>query len=200
MDARRLIRAAILAALVFGGWAWYEDVGHECGRHASFTTIRSHRGFCRSPERPALTFLKMIASAQADFRANNPDGDGVNQFWRTDVAGLFALAQKGGPAIQLIPLDLALADARPFYDLSGYGKRQPKSGYWFKAIRHADETTIDAVTQFAVCAYPDDLSRDKYTFVVDENNRIFRTATPLPQGVDVFPTAEELKAQWNIVG
>src|SRR5262245_5934571 len=73
-------------------------------------TFQSHRH--KNPERPASTCLKMIACAQADFRANDRDDDGQNQFWRADIAGLYALAPGGGSAIKLIPLDLALADAR----------------------------------------------------------------------------------------
>lgn len=59
----------------------------------------------------ASTTLKTISSAQADFRVNDRDGDGVNQFWRADIAGLYALAPGGGPAIRLIELSTAAADA-----------------------------------------------------------------------------------------
>src|SRR6185369_6911110 len=103
-------------------------------------------------ERPPSTALKTIASAQADFRANDRDGDGRNQFWRADIAGLYALAPGGGPAIRLIERSLALADARPVYDLTRDGERAPKQGYWYRAIRPADEKTIDAASQFAAVA------------------------------------------------
>src|SRR3954469_2351933 len=61
-------------------------------------------------ERNPSTSLKSITSAQADFRANDRDGDGVNQFWRADIAGLYALAPGGGPAMRLIELSVAAAD------------------------------------------------------------------------------------------
>ncbi|MBI3857451.1 MAG: hypothetical protein HY293_17330 [Planctomycetes bacterium] len=181
---------AILIAAGLGAFIFVASNGcFEC------VTFQSHRH--HSSERPASTCLKMISSAQAEFRANDRDGSRTANFWRADIAGLYALAPGGGPAIKLIPLDLALADGRPARDLSALGKPKPKSGYWFKAIRHADETTIDAVTQFAACAYPADPAKDKYTFVVDENNTVYRTALPHPQGIEVFPTEEEMKQSWS---
>ena len=41
-----------------------------------------------SIERNASATLKSFASAQADFRGNDRDVDGIQQFWRGDVAGL----------------------------------------------------------------------------------------------------------------
>jgi len=153
----------------------------------------------RTPEeRPASTLLKTLSSAQADFRANDRDGDGVNQFWRADIAGLYALAPGGGPAIRLIGRDLALADARPVYDLTLDGERKPLKGYWFRALRHADEQKIDAASQFAAEAYPAEYPRTgKYTFILDENNTIFRADLGHGRGLDVFPTDEELRTKWS---
>jgi hypothetical protein len=149
-------------------------------------------------ERPPSTALKTIFSAQADFRANDRDGDGKNQFWRADIAGLYALAPGGGPAIRLIERSLALADARPLYDLTRDGERAPKQGYWYRAIRHADEKTIDAVSQFAAVAYPADYPKSgKYTFIVDENSTIFRADLGHGKGLEVFPTDDELRTKWS---
>jgi len=156
------------------------------------TLQRSH-----PTERPPSTALKTIASAQADFRANDRDGDGVNQFWRADIAGLYALAPSGGPAIRLIERSLALADARPVYDLTQPGERAPKQGYWYRAIRGADEKTLDAGARFAAVAYPADYPKSgKYTFIVDENNTIFRADLGHGKGLEGFPTDDELRTKW----
>jgi hypothetical protein len=150
-----------------------------------------------SAERPASSALKTLTSAQADFRANDRDGDKVSQFWRADIAGLYALAPGGGPAIRLIERSLALADARPVYDLTQDGERKPLKGYWFRSIRHADEKTIDAASQFAAVAYPAEYPQSgKYTFIVDENNTIFRCDLGHGNGLEVYPTDDELKAKW----
>jgi hypothetical protein len=141
--------------------------------------------------------LKTLTSAQADFRANDRDGDKVSQFWRADIAGLYALAPGGGPAIRLIERSLALADARPVYDLAPEGERKPWKGYWYRAIRHADEKTIDAVSQFAAVAYPAEYpSSGRYTFIVDENNTIYRCDLGHGRGLEVYPTHDELKTKW----
>ena len=151
-----------------------------------------------SEERPPSTALKTIASAQADFRANDRDGDGLNQFWRADIAGLYALAPGGGPAIRLIERSLALADARPAYDLSRDGERSPKQGYWYRAIRHADEKTVDAVARFAAVAYPAEYPKTgKYTYILDENNTIFRADLGHGKGLEVYPTDDELRTKWS---
>jgi len=149
-------------------------------------------------ERSPSTTLKTFTSAQADFRANDRDGDGVAQFWRADIAGLYALSPGGGPAIRLIERSAALADARPVYDLTTPGERAPFLGYWFRAIRHADEMTIDAASRFAAVAYPAEYPKSgKYTFIVDENNSIFRADLGHGKGLEVYPTDEELKTKWS---
>ena len=100
-------------------------------------TLQSHRH--GSNERNPSTGLKTLASAQAYFRANDQDNDGVNQFWRSDVSGLYTVAPTGSPAIKLIELSVACADDRPKTDILKYSILAPKAGYWYRAIRHADE-------------------------------------------------------------
>jgi hypothetical protein len=154
-------------------------------------------------ERNPSTSLKTISSAQADFRANDRDWNRKNDFWRGDIAGLYTLIPnlpEGSPdrvAIKLIELSVAAADDRPVTDISRYAPRSAKGGYWYRAIRHADETTLDP-DRFAACAYPDSPSAGRYTFIIDENNTIFRRELgPQQRGVEVFPNDEELKQQWT---
>ena len=149
-------------------------------------------------ERNPSTCLKGLTSAQADFRANDRDGDRVMQFWRRDVAGLYALAPGGGYALKLIELSVAAADDRPVLDLSPYAVRSPKAGYWFRAIRHADEDpkALDP-NRFAYCAFPDNPSAGKYLFIVDENNTVFRSDANGRRGIEIYPTEEELRTSWS---
>jgi hypothetical protein len=183
-----LILLVLLAGVVAPAFDFHVDC-------SSCWLFRRHRH--GSFERTSSTTLKTICSAQADFRANDRDGDGVNQFWRADIAGLYAMTPGGGPAIRLIELSTALADARPAYDLSAYGPRAPRAGYWFRALRHADEKDLDAVHRFAAVAYPADYPKSgRYTFIVDENNTLFRADLGHGRGIEVFPTDEELQKQW----
>lgn len=178
-----LVLIAVVGAVIFFG------ICKVCGEWGS------HR---HTFERPVEKTLKSIPSAQADFRANDRDGDGINQFWRADVAGLYTLAPGGGPAIKLIELSVAAADDRPKSDLTPYSARAPKAGYWFRSIRHADEDPkkLDP-NRFAYCAFPDTPSAGKYIFIVDENNTIFRSAANGRRGIEVFPTEQELKTSWS---
>ena len=69
-----------------------------------------------SYERRPETSLKTIVSAQEEFRSKDSDGDGIRQFWRADVTGLYTSRPGGDPAkpiIKLIELSVACADDRP---------------------------------------------------------------------------------------
>jgi hypothetical protein len=148
-------------------------------------------------ERTPSTTLKTITSAQADFRANDRDGDGRNQFWRADIAGLYAHAPGGGPAIRLIELSTAAADDRPMLSIDPHARRAPKEGYWYRALRHADEKTIDADHRFAAECHPADYpTSGRWTFIVDENNTLFRADLGHGKGLEVFPSLDELMRTW----
>jgi len=105
-----------------------------------------------SYERGASTSLKTIAVAEADFRTNDRDGNGVNDFWTFDVKGLYtmtncAVAGKAGgtvdPPIRLIELSLACADSDPAIapaggecmDITQLGVVAAKAGYWYCALQ-----------------------------------------------------------------
>jgi prepilin-type N-terminal cleavage/methylation domain-containing protein len=104
-----------------------------------------------SNERNASTSLKTLTSAQADFRANDRDGNKVNDFWTGNVSGLYTLTSASilgnsnlttDPAIKLIELSLASADADGTFPAAG-GENLPlatfalastKAGYWYNAL------------------------------------------------------------------
>jgi hypothetical protein len=109
-------------------------------------------------ERQATTSLKMLSSAEADFRANDRDWNHVNDFWTGDVKGLYTMtsaAEKGAgvrpkdPPIRLIALDVAAADADPaVVPAGGENMALPEpaavhKGYWFIALL-TDKTLDDA--------------------------------------------------------
>jgi hypothetical protein len=152
-----------------------------------------------SEERPAPVFLKHYTSAQADFRSNDRDGDKVQNFWRGDIAGLYVLTPPGSDErVKLIEIALAEADDRATTALPPDMVKAPKAGYWFRAIRHADEKEkVDAEFRFAACAFPASYPKSgRWTYAVDERNSIFRRDLGRPGGIEVFPTDEELRTQW----
>lgn len=78
-----------------------------------------------SNERHASRLLKSLAPAEADFRANDRDQNGIQDFWTGDVAGLYE-------AGRLIERELAEADAAPLKPL--VPKPVPFHGYFFRAL------------------------------------------------------------------
>lgn len=131
--------------------------------------------------------LKVLTSAQADFRSNDRDNNDVPDYWRKDVAGLYTITDAKGVMIRLIELSTALADERPASDLSAIGQRAPKNGLWLRAILHEGEDPAKPDRdRFAFAAIPVD-PKD-YTFIVDENNTVFRAKLPPGRKLTVFPS------------
>ena len=89
--------------------------------------------------------------AEHDFRANDREGNRVNDFWTADIKGLYTLTNAaiignaGGNVdspIKLIELSLALADADDLVPPAGgeniavasFGVRAAKAGYWYATM------------------------------------------------------------------
>ena len=107
-----------------------------------------------SNERSASTSLKTLATAQADFRANDRDWNHVNDFWTYNVAGLYTMTSAAvsgaaantttDPAIKLIEVSMASADSEgsaasiagnaEYAPLSMFAVSSPKASYWFIAL------------------------------------------------------------------
>jgi hypothetical protein len=151
-------------------------------------------------ERSPAAYLKTLATAQADFRANDRGKTHEQVFWREDVAGLYGLNPGGGTVqdfIKLIEFSVALADDRPKIDLDRLGEKRPKNGYWYRAILKKGEPPIQASSQFACCAFPARYSATRrWTYIIDEGNTIYRADLGHGRGVEVFPDEEELRRLW----
>lgn len=185
----------------FAGWLW-QGTGHAepwkirwtmtglgmlvlmFGAGMAFTAVAHQTGWLlRSPvplvtggmeNRYAVSSLKSIASAQADFRGNDREDNKIQDFWCKDVAGLYALKGIDGQPLRLIDLSVAEADDRPVTDLRPYSQRRaPASGFWFRTLpRGAD---VPATDGFAVCAYPHEGGEGTFMFLVTETGTIYRT-------------------------
>ena len=147
--------------------------------------------------RNASTSLKTISAAQADFRANDRDWNHENDYWRSDVAGLYAVEVQGY-AIKLIELSVASADDRPTTDIEKFAMKGPKAGFWYRALPHADEKTRGP-DRFAACTFPVSLEAGRWgTYIIDEENVIRRRLLGHAKGIEAYPTAAELKArEWE---
>jgi hypothetical protein len=145
-------------------------------------------------ERRAVEALKRLAVAEADFRANDRDGNRIQDFWTGDVAGLHDVTDPvSGRPLALIERAVADADAAP---LPMHPRRHaPYAGYSFVAMteeRRLWGSELYAVhtngvrlggpfhnhSKFAFCAYPAAYGRTgRRTFVINEGNTVFMVDT-----------------------
>jgi len=140
--------------------------------------------------------LYWIASAQVAYRAQRKQADGSEEFWKQDISGFYRLPSKSGSPIALIPIDMALADARPATDLATLGFRQPYLGYWYQSIvNEGDPNSLDP-KRFAACCFPDNYEPGAYTFIVNENATVFKKDLGKRGGVDIFP-ADPFESGWK---
>lgn len=160
-----------------------------------------HRAQSMTNERYASAMLKTLATAEADFRSNDRDGNRVNDFWVADVSGLYRILANGD-AIKLIEMAVAVADARPAVPVDAtdalpsdaktklqlVGTAAAKAGYHFAAIEKVQEADGKFVkydegkgrntSRFGFCAYPAEYGpKGKMTFAITENNISYKKDT-----------------------
>jgi hypothetical protein len=191
-------------------------------RHALFGIVLLGAGACwerdwrsrdqAQNERHASTALKMLSSAEADFRGNDRDVNGVNDFWTADVAGLYYVQAWGRP-IALIPKEIADADASPLRATTK--DPVPFHGYYFAALWSDESVTPPALyrqetdgktgkvhnlTQFGFVAYPaePDVS-GKYIFVLNENNSLRMAHASEGPPPESWPNFRDAKRTWGTV-
>jgi hypothetical protein len=156
-------------------------------------------------DRNAAATIKTLHSAEIDFRDNDRDGDGRRQFWRADVAGLYALLPKGSDEmIKLIEISAAGADLHPVgtarlgeagpgvVGQDQYAASCPKAGYWYAALRFEDEVDGRLHTdRFVFCAVPDTPSAGRVLFAVTHEGVVWeapvRGARDVPRAFPLDP-------------
>jgi type II secretory pathway pseudopilin PulG len=105
-----------------------------------------------SNERNAMASIRTLCFAEADFRGNDRDGNGVNDYWTADVKGLYTMTSASVPGariedttdqpVKLIELSVACADVDGAlvtaggenHPLSLMALPFPKAGYWYAAM------------------------------------------------------------------
>lgn len=147
--------------------------------------------------RNAWSSLKTISSAQADFRANDRDGNHQNDYWRPDLAGLYAL-EVDGYQINLIERSLAMADDRALVREDVEAPKEPKAGFWYRGLPHADEKTRGP-DRFAACSFPVRLEAGRFgTYIICEDNNVRRRLLGHAKGIEAYPGEAELKSgHWS---
>ena len=144
-----------------------------------------------SNDRNAMSTIKTLGTAEADFRANDRDGNEVTDFWTGDVAGLYCIGRDRSDAIKLIELSAAGADSAPLkgaYPLSidSFINSGPKAGYWYWAIR-AGGPNYD-LARFSFLSYPDSRAAGRTAFILNEEMTVYRRKVDeLLRGTDRLP-------------
>ncbi len=130
-------------------------------------------------ERNASASLRTLAAAEADFRANDRDGNQANDFWTGDVSRLYFMKVKG-EELRLIDRSIAEADDNPAEPVH----QQAKAGYRFAAVDiDAEGEPYDAGSgrhpaKFAFCAYPETYpATGRMTFLLNENHEMWKKDT-----------------------
>ncbi len=132
--------------------------------------ISSLRG---SNERNASGSLKTLVSAEVDFRQNDRDANGTNDFYVADIRGLFYF-MLGGRRLELIELTIADADVTGMTFL-------PKAGYRYQAMTTDedggayDPGTGRNASRFGFTAWPDDPNRSgKVEFILNQQTVMWK--------------------------
>ena len=160
--------SALFVSIVFGG----------CNHHWS-------------SDRSAVAFLKTIMTAQSDFRSNDRDDDGAENFWIEDVAGLYGIDPGNGP-IKLIDQKIAQADRTPARrNYAWVMEKKQVIGYYFgaltgyreegKSISYDDGTGRNPL-HFGLIAFPaeegaDEVAIGTLTFITNEKGTIYSKNT-----------------------
>lgn len=158
-----------------------------------------------SNQRNASARLKSAVTAQADFRANDRDGDRINNFWVKDVAGLYGI-ETGGEPIKLIMIEIAQADrsaGRGRY--ASVKEEKTSAGYSFAVLKGCreggksivyDDGKGRCLARFGLIAYPAPYPQaGRLTYIVNEGNTIYAKDTG-GKPVDEFPQDPE-KEGWK---
>jgi hypothetical protein len=143
--------------------------------------------------------LWKLTHAESEFRSQDRDHNGIQDFWTGDVAGLYAYG--------LIPRELAEADAAPLAPLVPVPV--PYRGYYFKALvadgedgfayrQNTDPKSgaVHNLERFGFVAFPTGgLAAGRRIQVVNENNTVFKTPStnPIPTA---WPSDNQIRSSW----
>ena len=159
-------------------------------------------------EASAMLSLRTLATAEADFRANDRDSNGLHDFWAGDVSGLYRYTVNT-KEIKLIEKAVADADAAPLKTpaLSALKvpKPVPKAGYLFTVLaKYVEKEKTEAyhtgnsrnTSKFGFAATPAEYGKSgRHTFMIGESNTVWKKDLG-GKAPDVFPE-NPLKDDWE---
>ena len=141
---------------------------------ATFRGPALHEDWMRGNEWSASAALKTLATAEANFRSNDRDGNKVNDYWTADVTGLWHVKQ-------LIEREVAEADAAPLKAL--VDEPVPYHGYYFVALER---------DLYVAGAYPG----NEY-YKGDTDNSGLKVHNPRRFGFCAYPAHDGWTGRWT---
>lgn len=149
-------------------------------------------------QKSAISGLSGIGSAEDQFKKDDSDGNGVNDYWVGDVRGLYVIKRSavvGAKVCSLIDAALANADGAVLAaypagvntDLTGLpAARTPLNGYWFRIMTNRQDTTGANValnggngrnlSAYAHIAYPHLYAKTgKFVYFKDNEQTVYST-------------------------
>jgi Protein of unknown function (DUF2950) len=145
-----------------------------------------------------VSALQKIAAAEEDFKTNDRDANGTNDYWVGDLSGLYRIEVKGEP-IKLVELNWTLADTHPILSmikagpipgspktkLRAAGVSKPDFGTSFCVVEKFEDQNGKGwkydvgggrnPSRFAFCAYPSEYGKTgRFTFIINETNVVYR--------------------------
>lgn len=164
-------------------------------------------------ETSAITSLRTIISAEATWFQQDPDGNGIKDYWTYDVSCLHRMFRADNTTkLAFIAIDHAQADVNTA-EAGDFGESPliedwidipsgPKSGYYFQAMEldetgepynqeEVGETKIKAAnkTKFGFVAYPAEYGKTgRRTFIVNEQGAVY--------AIDINPEIYGVALQW----
>ncbi len=164
-------------------------------------------------EGAAIAGLKLLTNTEAIWFQQDPDGNGIKDYWTYDVSCLHRMYRADNTTkTSFIPLDIARADdsmaeagdfgATPLIEDWIDVASGPKSGYYFQAMEldengepynqeEVGETRIKATnkTRFGFVAYPAEYGKTgRLTFIVNEQGTVY--------SIDVNPDIQGVVLRW----
>jgi hypothetical protein len=140
-------------------------------------------------EKHAVSVLVEFPVIQGDFRKNDRDGNGIGDYWTSDIAGLHRFG--------LIDRALAEADASPLIPFTP--KPLPKFGYYILALKTDETGKVPDPEKFAICLYPEEPGiTGIYMYIYSSHHgRLRTTASRNPPRA--LPREEELRSwgKWD---
>jgi hypothetical protein len=98
--------------------------------------------------------LRDLAAIECAVVEQDLDGDGIPNYWRSDITSLRQFAPRMNGFPRIVPEEVVKADVTALASSVTGSKATPFHGYFFRQIRFQGEKDLSDRRRFAICAFP----------------------------------------------